>query len=321
MDAVPTHAQLGSGLRGVSASATRFGDENRWRAAPGSATEEYWRGAAATQDPLQFTLAEADVHAVLLVRSALAHADVVGRAISQRRAFLPHSVGRIVVELGLRAQYLMDGEATPLERAERRLDDLMYAISEKERQRSVFARKAKLNDVDVADNAEVLARVRERVVALGFTISKTKSGGLRVSEKGRPGTGTLAEKYLSGEFAGVGEFLVRGHAANIHGMETALIDATIDQFDPLTGINMPDPTLGDSPIVALALMGVPLTLANAFRSVGARFEWPALGKAWEAWDRKHETLLHLWATTVDALPDDVPPTVMGLFGGITQDLA
>jgi hypothetical protein len=115
-DAVLTYAQLGSALRGVSASATHLGDKNRWRAAPGSATEEYWRGAAATQDPLQLTLAEADVHAVLLMRSALAHADVVGRAVSQRRPFLPHSVGRIVVELGLRAQYLMDREATPMER-------------------------------------------------------------------------------------------------------------------------------------------------------------------------------------------------------------
>jgi hypothetical protein len=103
-------------------------------------------------------------------------------------------------------------------------------------------------------------------------------------------------------------------------METALIDAAADQFDPVTGINMPDPTLGDPPIVALALMGVPLTLANAFRSVGARFEWPAVGKRWEAWDRTNENLLDLWATTVDALPDDAPPTVMGLFGGITQGL-
>lgn len=34
-----------------------------------------------------------------------------------------------------------------------------------------------------------------------------------------------------------------------------------------------------------------------------------------------ETLLDLWATTVDALPDVVPPTVMGIFGGITKDLA
>lgn len=308
-------------MRGMAASATQFGDENRWRAAPGSAAEEYWGRAAANQDPLQFTLVEADVHAVLLVRSALPHADVIGRAISQRKPFLPYSIGRIVVELGLRAHYLMDGEATPKERTERRLDDLLHAISEKERQRSAFVRRANLSDDDVGDTGDVFLQVRKRVEALGLSVAKTRTGGLKVSEKGRPGTGTLAEKYISGEQAGVGEFLVRSHAANIHGMETALLDAAADQFDPVTGINMPAPSLGDAPMVALALMAVPLTMANAIRAVGARFEWPAVGKRREVWDRTNEHLLHLWAVAVDALPNDVPPTTIGLLCGSSQELA
>jgi hypothetical protein len=177
-----------------------------------------------------------------------------------------------------------------------------------------------LADDDVRDIAAVLVRVRERAEALGLSVSKTRSGGLTVSETGRPGIGALAEKYLRGEIAGVGEFLVRSHAANIHGTETALLDAATDQFDPVTGINMPNPTFGDTPIVALALMGVPLTLVNSLGSVGARFEWPAVGKSWAAWDRTSKSLLDLWATAVDTLPDDGPPTVMGLFGENTQEL-
>lgn len=314
MDRTPTHAQLGAAVRAYSASARRVGDANRWRAAPGSATATSWKAAADTQDSLQFTLTEADVHAVLLVRSALAHADEVGRAVSARQPFLPNSVGRIVVEHALRARFLLDEGATPLQRAERRLDDLLYAVTESERQREEFARQAGLGDGSLGDMSGVLKQVEARAVALGFTVFTTKTGGRRVSEAGRPGTGALAERYLAGEHPGVLALLVRGHAASIHGVETALLDAATDAFDPETGINMPQPMVMDAPRLSVALIGVPLALIATFDSLITRFEWPKEGSAWRAYERDRSRLLETWATAANAADEDPGPTEVALFG-------
>jgi hypothetical protein len=162
VDGVPTHAQLGSALRAAAASSRRFGDEHKWRAAPGSKTAATWKAASDTEDPLHLTLTEADVQAVLLVRSALAHAEEVGRAISVGRPFLPHSVGRIAVEHALRALHLTDQSATPAERAARRFDDLLYAITEGERQRASFAKRAQLPSEGFGDMTDVLDQVERR---------------------------------------------------------------------------------------------------------------------------------------------------------------
>lgn len=304
MDALPTHAQLGAALRTAVASARRLGDENNWRAAPGSETAVIWTAAVKTRAPLQLTLTEADVHAVMLVRSALAHADEVGRAISGRRPFLPQSIGRTAVELALRALHLTEESATPAERAERRLNDLLYAITESERQREGYAKKANLSPDEVGDMAHARAEVEQRAAALGLTITNTKNGGRRVSARVRPSTMALAETYLSGSHAGIPEFLVRGHGANIHGIETALLASTTGQFDPTTGITMPNPVLRDPLNLAFELMGVPLSLDNAFRAVASRLEWPAAGKAWRTWDRNRERFLKTWMNAVNAAQED-----------------
>jgi hypothetical protein len=106
MAATPPHGQLGSALRTFSAAARRLGDDNRWRPNLGSDEAATWKTAAATRDPLSLTLVEADVHAILLVRSALAHADEVGRAISNQQPLLPLSIGRVVLKHALRSLHL-----------------------------------------------------------------------------------------------------------------------------------------------------------------------------------------------------------------------
>lgn len=314
MDAAPTHAQLGAALRAYSASARKVGDANRWRAAPGSATAAMWKAAADARGALEFTLTEADVHAVLLVRSALAHADDVGRAVSARQPFLPSSVGRTAVEHALRARFLLDDGATPRDRAERRLDDLLYAVTESERQREGFARQAGLAEGELGDMSAMLTQIEARAKALGFTVTRTKAGGRRVSESGRPGTGTLAERYLSGEHPGVLALLVRSHAASSHGVETALLDAATDAFDPETGVNMPQPAVPNATRLSIALMGVPLGLVATFDTLVTRFEWPKDGKAWRTYERDRTRLLETWSAAANAPDEDPTPTEVALFG-------
>jgi len=254
------------------------------------------------------TLVEADVHGVLLVRSALAHADAVARAVSARHPFLPSSIGRIVVEHSLRARTLLDNEATPTERAERRLDDLLYAVTEAERQRNGFARRSG-GDADSLDDAsDMLQTVEARAATLGFKVTRTKTGGRRVSESGRPSTMSLAERYLGGEYPGVLEFLVRSHGASVHGVETALLDAAIDQFDPSTGINMPQPALMPAPLLSFALMGIPLATIGTLDALAARFEWPRDTKPGRGFDRDRSRLFQTWAAAANAAEVDTAQT-------------
>jgi hypothetical protein len=125
---------------------------------------------------------------------------------------------------------------------------------------------------------------------------------------------SLAETYLSGPYAGVAEFLVRGHGASIHGIETAFLATTVDQFDPVTGINMPTPVLHDAPTLAFTLMGIPLALENAFRAVASSVEWPAAGKTWRTWDRDSKRLIDTWTSAVNAVSEDeAGPAALEMF--------
>lgn len=313
MEATPTYGQLGVTLRTFSSTARRLGDANRWRPNPDSAEAAVWRTASSTRDPLSLTLVEADVHAVLLVRSALVHVDEVGRAISSRQPLIPLSAGRVTLEHALRALYLTDEDLSPTERAEHRLDDLLYAITESGRRRHGAA---KIPDVDadqIVGVDDALANVKMRAQALGLTFTATKKGN-RVSQRGRPSTMRLAEHYLSGEHSGVLEFLLRGHSAIIHGIETALLASAVDDFDPATGLNMPTPGLADPAGLAFELLGIPPALDNAFRSVASRFDWPPYGKAWRKFDQARAQLLKVWTRAVDqGTETDARPTLIDLF--------
>ena len=313
MEVTPTHPQLGAALRAMAASARHFGDANRWRPNADSAEGATWRAAADTKDPLSLTLVEADVHAVLLVRSALAHTDEVGRAISNRQPFLPLSVGRVALEHALRALYLTDEDATLEERAARRLDELFFAIRESDWRRKGAAKMKEVDADQIAGVDQALAEVKARAEALGLTVTTTSKGN-RVTASGRPSAMDLAEHYLSGENPGVLNFLLRGHGAIIHGIETGLLASARDDFDLDLGLNVPVPGLSEAPVLAFELLGIPPAIDNAFRSMASRFGWPADGKAWRKFDQSRTRLFDVWTRAVnDAPADDVVPTAIGLF--------
>ena len=298
----------------MAASARQFGDANRWRPNAASRKAATWRTAADTRDPLSFTLVEADVHAVLLVRSALAHTHEVGRAISSRQPFLPLSIGRVALEHALRALYLTDEDAPPEERAARRLDELLFAIKESDWRRKGAA---KMKDVDADQNAgvdEALAGVEARAEALGLTVTTNKKGS-RVTQEGRPSTMDLAEHYLSGENPGVLNFLLRGHGAIVHGIETGLLASARDDFHAELRLNVPVPGLSDVPVLAFELLGIPPAIDNAFRSMASQFGWPADGKPWRKFEQSRTRLFDVWTRAVNAAPPEgVGRTAIGLFG-------
>jgi hypothetical protein len=88
-------------------------------------TWDRWR-----KDALSQTVLEADMQGALLVRTSLEHLVTLAEAISRRRAWVPHTVARTAIEHALRARHLLDPQATDLQRAARRLNEWMYAISE-----------------------------------------------------------------------------------------------------------------------------------------------------------------------------------------------
>jgi hypothetical protein len=125
--------ELGASLKRVGEAFVRCGDAARWSPATGSATQETWRRASDPSYPLDRTLLEADVTATLLIRSAVDHTAAVGGAVSTARPLLPFTIGRTAVEHALRAVHLLDEDASPTDRAERRLNDWAYAVDEAER--------------------------------------------------------------------------------------------------------------------------------------------------------------------------------------------
>lgn len=285
------------------ASAQRLGDANRWRPAPTSEAAVTWADASITESPLALTLTEADVQAILLIRSAIDHTDVVARAITRRDPFLPHSISRVALEHALRALYLIEPGLTPAQRVERRLDDLLHAVAETERQRTGLLKWGLLASLEPDPMEKELDQIEARASALHLTITITRRGR-RVSEHGRPSTIALAEKYLSGPYGGIAEFLIRGHGASVHGVETAFLGATTDQYDPTTGINLPVPILADTPSLAFMLLNVPLALGRAFRDLASQFGWSGKGKPWREWERQQARLVSTWAEAIGAEGDD-----------------
>lgn len=295
----PTHRQLGEALRVAAKAARNLGESNRWSAAAGSGAAATWKAAVTTEDPLQVTLADADLRALLLARSAFAHAGQAGRAIARQQPFLPHSVGRIAFEHSLLVLHLIDQDVTPIERAERRLDDVLYALSEKTKQRDEFIKKAGLDAGEDEGLTAMVDDVTARATTLGFTVKTHRSfKHLRfVSERGRPSTMSLAETYLPGVRSGFGEWLMRGHGASIHGLETSFLEASTAWFDSDVGVYLPIPQLPDPSVLASTLVGVPVALTRSVHALANRFDWPQ-DKAWDNWVQSEDQLMDTWLDTV-----------------------
>ena len=313
----PTHAQLGAALRSAAESARRLGDAYRWRPEPGSTAETRWQSASGS-DPLNLTLAEGEAHGVLLVRSALEHTSAVATAISSRRPFLPHSIGRTGLEHALRAHHLLDPDETPTVRAGRRLDEWLYAVTESGYRRIGIVKAGHPNSENLPDEEVMVERIRIRAVSLGMEMVKAGKAGYRVTQTGRASTMRLAESQLGAGGAGVPAFLIRNHAAVAHGVETGLLASAVDRIDLDTGTNVPEPTIAEPPDLAYGLMCVPLAMLNAVRALSLCLEWEESDSRWRDYTRDHARLIQTWERAVelslDAVAPDRPRT--GIFGDV-----
>jgi hypothetical protein len=314
-----THAQLGSVLRAFAGSASALGASHRWLPVHGSAARASW-DAAKTDDPLELTLTEADVHGVTLLRSALEHVDAVGSAVSGRRAYLPVTIGRSAVEHALRVQHLLDADEAPLTRARRRLDEWLYAVTESGFQRVGIQKASHPGSESMPDESAMVERIRLRAQELGFEMVKQKRTGYRVSERGRASTMRLAEDHLGAGGAGVPRFLIQNHGAVVHGVETGLLASAKDREDPETGLNVPEPAIADPPALAFGLMCVPLSAINAVRAVVLRFGWPDEGAPARRYMRDRDRLLEQWERAVTGYLDEHAPDRprSGVFGELVK---
>lgn len=266
------------------------------------------------------TLAEAEAHGVLLVRSALEHASAVATAISSRRPFLPHSIGRTALEHALRAHHLLDPDATSIERVGRRLDEWLYAVTESGYRRIGIVKAGHPGSEDVQDETVMVERIRIRAASLGLDVVKGQRDDYRVTPTGRASTMSLAESQLGAGGAGVPTFLIRNHAAVAHGVETGLLACAVDGIDLETGINVPEPMIAEPPDLAYGLMCVPLAMVNAIRALSLRLEWEQSDTRWRDYTRDHARLIETWERAVelslDAVAPDRPRT--GIFGEVAR---
>lgn len=311
-DAGVTHAQLGSSLRACAATSLRLGVAHRWRPAADSEVAANWRASAT--DAAARTLTEADVQGLMLVRSGLEHALATGASISGGRAVLPHTLGRTALEHLLRAQHLLDENAEPPERIERRLNEWLYAIVESDYRRQGligtphFAALG-LDAQDLgADKATLLESVEQRAAALGLSITDRPSGKKikvpRVAgSRGRASTMALAETYTAGGAVGFPSFTLRGHSASVHGTEIGLLGSFASSAlpdDQLGGVILPEPKPMEVPSLAFSLLGVLLSVVNVTDSLRVRFGWPSHVKSDREHQRARDRAVEVWGSALDS---------------------
>lgn len=321
MTAVPTTAQLGAALKRMSESAQRAGDIYRWRPASESVAEGEWLAAANEKASLERTLVEADVAATLLLRASLEHATATATAITANRPYLPLSVGRTALEHALRAAYLIESDVSPLVRAERRLDDWLDALEESRRRREGIVKSGHSHADEIVDEVEALERVEARASALGLTFTPARRGRAATVTAGRPTTMALAEKLLSHSAAGMSSYLLRSHAAVAHGTEFGLLHATVENYDLSTGVNVFRPQALPAGERAFGLMGVALSVRNAFRAVARRYDWSHETREWRNFAKADEQLLTVWEAAVTDYLDETAPDRprTGIFARVTLD--
>ena len=76
---------------------------------------------------------------------------------------------------------------------------------------------------------------------------------------------------------------------------------------------MPAPGLADAPGLAFELLGVPLALDNAFRSVASRVRLACGRDGVAKFEQARTQLLDAWTRAVNEAPDTDGPSAIGLF--------
>ena len=265
------------------------------------------------------TLAEADVHGVSLMRSALEHAVVTGHAIIAGRVFVPLTTGRTATEHAVRSQYLPDSNVSDLERASRRMNEWLHAIQEREWQRMGIVSAGHPGAGDIEDGARQLRLVEERVAALGLTLRENRKGRQVAELEARPGPMLLSERYLSdAEANGVTTATFKAKHAVTHGLEKGLLSASVEAPSSyeVQLMRPQQPVPGD---LAYLLMQVPLSAFNSTRSMAVLPEIRGqMAFPLHELSKIRPAKLDRRAAAVSASLDDVAPerSRTGLFGAI-----
>ena len=301
-----SHASLAARLRECSEAATHYGRLHDWRPRPGSDADDRWHSLPESLDALQLTLTEAEAHAGLLVRSGLEHSSALATSIAKRQAYVPHALARTAQEHLLRAFHHLDLAAPPQERAVRRLDEWLYALSESGYRRMGVVKAGHPGADQVPDESAMLDRIKERAHALGIELKRAR-GSYRASERGRASTMQLAEQHLNaGGGDGVPAFMTRNLAAVTHGVETGLL-ASADERVVAEAATSFSPKILDPPTLAYALLPVPLVLVNAVGELARTFDWEQQSRQWASYDRATQKMLDAWQRAVALYLDDIAP--------------
>lgn len=242
-------------------------------------------------DALSRTLIDAEGSACLLMESCLEHVDAAARAIGANRPLLPHSVGRTAFEHALRALHMLDDRASDLERATRRLNEWLYAVSEAKRLRADLIAYGHPGAEGSDDHSGVEARIRERAEGLGLTLSS--GAEVRILGTKRASTMELAERYLAGDGGdGLPKTHSRWYASVDHGVETGLLRAC-EVVQTSSGVGIARAVAMPPAQLAYELQSVPMAMVNGMQLLGRQWCWSdedaaagvvkAANRMWDVW--------------------------------------
>lgn len=317
--AAETSERVFATLRKCVEAAERLGLVNGWVPADGSVSAGIWTIASVEwqtpDEALARTVAEAEVHAVALVRSGLEHADLVSRTVARGLAYAPHTVGRTAEEHLLRAlHYLVTSRAEELGSiddqraiAEVRLNQVLSNLHESERLQSGLLESDWGDVVNRQTVDDQWDRCRAIAKSIGWAIERTRQvARLAHTPKGRLSTMTLASTYLADQdtslFDGrvLTQLIARTHGAIAHGYETGLLSSTrMETRDDLAFAALTiEPEQMEVGQLTFDLMLVPLCVGNTVDALAERFGW-ADGKAYETYMAARGKMIEAWATAVD----------------------
>lgn len=305
-------------LRSCVDAAHRLGRANEWVPRNGSVSAGIWEIASSEwrtpAEALARTVAEAEVHAVALVRSGLEHADLVSRTVARGLAYAPHTVARTAEEHLLRAlHYLVTsqhGEIGSVEDqraiAEVRLNQVLSNLNESERLHFGVLKSEWGHLVDQQSIDDQWTQCRAIAEALGWAIDSNRNvARLAHTPSGRISTMTLASMYLAdvdtSEFDGrvLTQLIARTHGSAAHGYETGLLSSTrIEPRDDLAFAALTiEPEQMEVGKLTFDLMLVPLCVVNVVESLAERFGW-ADGRPYETYMTSRRRMLDTWSAVV-----------------------